>query len=162
MSNYLLLCHGGLNEFGSFDLQNEMQTVIYRGNYGSVLGGSAARQLVQILLDDPESTDPQIRRAIPNYTDSQVLVGKQSFRPDVRLSGDDRLLCFIMNLGTRKWLLLPGAWGTTLNHFVAQQGRDAFCLNLLCCTLLEGSNVEAPQPDPTLRVRDWESVLASV
>ena len=67
MSNLLLLCHGALMEFSSFELGDD-QAVQYRGNFGALLSGQVARSITAALLADPLVTDTQLARAIPNYT----------------------------------------------------------------------------------------------
>lgn len=153
MPDYILLCHGGLNEDSAFELAGD-QTVLYRGNFGSLLTGDAARRLVQTLRQDATVTDDQIKREIPNYQGTEEVGGPGTFRPDITLQGDDNLMCFIMNMATGKWLPLGTAWRTRLRDLVGQLG-GAFTLNLLCCTLLPDSDVDAPHPSPELKVKDW-------
>ncbi|WP_339730858.1 hypothetical protein [uncultured Gimesia sp.] len=154
MCNYILLCHGGLNQDRSFHLEDR-QTVIYRGNFGSLLSGAAARRLVATLTSDPTVTDAQLRIEIPNYVSSEEAEGPGDFRPDINLSGDDKLMCFVMDMSTGRWLKLNSAWRSRLSALVEDLGEE-FTLNLLCCTLLPESGVDAPHPDPNLQVPNWD------
>ena len=155
--NLLLLSHGGIRQFGSFDLGRD-QSVQYRGNFGSNLGYSAAREIVHALMDDPTITDERLARGFRDkYCPQDALEGPGSFAPDFNLSGDDRLPCFIMNLSTRQWSRLGSGWRSRLSVLCGRFGDRAFWLNLLCCANIEEVNVDPLVP--RLRVKDWEDML---
>lgn len=155
--NLLLLCHGGIREFGSFALKRD-QSVQYRGNFGSNLGYQAAREIVTALMDDPTITDERLARGFGNkYYPQPPLDGPGGFAPDFNLGGDDRLPCFVMNLSTRKWTRLGGAWKSRLSVMIEQLGDQAFWLNLLCCANIDDVNV--PPLDVRLQQKNWEALL---
>ncbi len=155
--NGLLLCHGGLKEFSAFSLKAE-QTVAYRGNYGTPLSAETARALVQALLDNPLVSDHEIGLQVMGYKPQDPLEGPGNFRPDLNLRGDNELLCFMMNMATRRWVKLDANWRSTLSEICLNLGSPLW-LNLLCCSNLNDVNVPEAAVDPTLRVKDWGSIL---
>ena len=159
--NVLLLCHGGIQEFGTFDLAWD-QTVQYRGNFGSPLNYFAAGELVGALLDDPTISDKQLARGFRDhaYFAQEPLEGRGSFAPNLRLSGDNNVLCFFMDMNTRSWSRLGRGWRSDLGQvcrMIGRNGRNPFWLNLLCCTNLE--DVDIPNLNARLEHRSWEDVL---
>lgn len=156
--NALLLCHGGLKEFSSFELKDK-QTVQYRGNFGTVLTSSVAKALVQALLSDPLATDAHIAAQIKDYQPHDPLNGPASFAPDINLAGDDKLLCFFMNMATRKWIQLGSGWKSSLSAVCTSAGAPLW-LNLLCCTQLDGATLAQAGVDAKLAVKDWATVFA--
>ena len=155
--NLLLLCHGGIREFGSFKLGRN-QTVQYRGNFGGNLSYQAAREIVHALMDDPTISDDRLARGFrTKYYPQEPLDGPGGFAPDFNLSGDDDLPCFIMNLSTGKWARLGGNWRNRLSHVCGQLEGEAFWLNLLCCANIEDVNVKPL--NPRLRLKKWEDLL---
>jgi hypothetical protein len=147
----ILLCHGSLREYSSFDL-NAGQTVQYRGNYGTPLSLENARVLVQTLQRDPFIRDRHLGASFLNYTPQDPLVGRGTFAPDINLSGDDNLPTFLYNLATadvtfsngwtvrgRHYLPLRSSHQARLSDVVREMGAPCH-LNLLCCTIIEGTN----------------------
>ena len=57
--NLLLVCHGALKEYSSFDVPKNVE-VQYRGVYGTLLGEPEAMAIVQALLDNPVATEKEI------------------------------------------------------------------------------------------------------
>jgi hypothetical protein len=155
--NGLLLCHGRLSDFGSLTL-DAGQTVQYRGNYGNPLSGTVARSLVQAILDNPHISDEEIGRSVERYQPQDPLQGPGGFKPDINLSGDDRLRCFFMDLSTRSWINLDSTWSSTLGN-VCQSLRAPLWLNLLCCTTLTGEEIPRAAVDEKLRVKEWSQLL---
>ena len=155
--NLVLLCHGRPLEDSNFDV-GDGQTLQYRGNYGSPLSGSAARTIVQALLQDPTVGDEQLRTAIPNYDPLEALVGPRTSGPDIALAGDDALPCFFLNLTTRALLWLPSGWHARLGGLLRDLGSPLW-LNLLCCTEVPGAGVVEPTVDRLVQVNSWAQVL---
>lgn len=157
--NIILLCHGGLKEFSSFDLA-EGQTVQYRGNYGTPLSASVAPAIVKALISDPYMSDQHLAANLQGYKPLDPLEGPNTFAPDIKLQGADDLLCFIMNMSTGKWLPLNSQWSSTLSNVISKLGSK-FWLNLLCCTNLPSANVQSTVVKSDLRVSSWAEVLKS-
>ena len=106
MSNYILLCHGGLSEFGTLELPAN-KSVQYRGKYGTDLSSSVAKAIVQALMSDPCVSDAHIAAQIQGYVGQDPLEGGKTYKPDINLRGDDHLLCFLMKMeGRRPWVRL--------------------------------------------------------
>jgi hypothetical protein len=155
--NLLLLCHGRRSDFGSFEL-GAGQCVQYRGNFGTPLSSSNARALVKALIENPTVLDREIATQISNYQPQDPLEGPGGFRPDISLSGDDNLLCFLMNMNTRRWVQLGSGWSSSLNQ-VAQDFSPPLWLNLLSCTTLGDGDVQRAYVKPELAVKSWKDVL---
>ena len=75
------------------------------------------------------------------------------------LSGDDQLLCFLMNMNTRRWIRLGSNWSTRFSALVGSLNGAACWLNLLCCTLQPKADVPRGIVDPDLRIDDWALLL---
>ncbi len=157
MTDILILCHGNQREFGVFDLKKD-QAVLYRGNFGALLGVGAAKRLVTTLLQDPLIGDKELAKEIPNYKGA-ACAGPGTFKPDIELSGDDNLLCFIMNLHDGRWWRLGSGFKSKLSEIIAGLGDGPFTVNLLCCTLSKDSGAEAPTVDKALQVKDWPALF---
>ncbi len=157
MPNLLLLCHGGLDEFSAFDV-TQGSCVQYRGNYGTNLSASVAQQIFSALLSNPTIDDRQLGRGIQGYTPHDPLGGPRTYRPDVILSGDDNLPCFLLNLNSRRWTRFDSSWTSRLRSVTSQLSGTSYWLNLLCCTNLPGANVTSAYVDHTLQV-PWQQVL---
>lgn len=146
MSNYVLVCHGGIREFTSFTLA-EGQEVQYRGNYGAKLGYGTALAVWKALKSDPTLDDKTLSKGINNYNPEPVLAGPNTFAPDIDLEGDDTLFLFLINMNTRKYIRLGNAWKIRLSALVkilGNKGKNSFWLNLLCCTEITESGIEMP------------------
>ena len=146
MSNYVLVCHGDIREFGSFNLAAK-QEVQYRGNFGAPLDYVTALAVWKALRSDPTVDDKSLAKAIHNYHPEPVLAGPNSFAPDIDLAGDDNLFLFLINMNTRNYIRLKDDWKIRLSSLVdilGNQGRSSFWLNLLCCTKFSGSGIEMP------------------
>ncbi|MBP2449631.1 hypothetical protein [Rhizobium leguminosarum] len=146
MSNYVLVCHGNIREFGSFHLAAK-QEVQYRGNFGAKLGYMTALAVWKALKSDPTLDDKSLGKAIQNYHPEPVLAGPNSFAPDINLEGDDNRFLFLINMNTRNYILLKGDWKIKLSSLVdilGNQGTSGFWLNLLCCTEIPESGIEMP------------------
>ncbi len=146
MSNYVLVCHGGIREFSSFSLEDD-QEVQYRGNFGAPLGYGTALAIWNAIKSDPTVSDEQLARGIANYHPQDVLQGPGRFSPDLDLSGDDNLFLFIININTGRYARLDGNWHVRLSALVGLLGASgrAFWLNLLCCTQIANSGITPPQ-----------------
>ncbi len=155
--NLILLCHGALKEFSSFELANR-QTVQYRGNYGTPLSAQAAAAVIKALKSDPYMTDKQLASSLKGYIPTAPLEGKGGFSPDVSLAGDDNLPCFIMNMANGRWWPLPGTWRSTLGRVVSDLGSPLW-LNLLCCTPLKGSDLPEVGVQSDHMVKSWSEVI---
>jgi len=159
MSNYVLVCHGDVHEFGSFSLAKD-QEVQYGGNFGAVLPYGTAIAVYKAIYRDP--TTPIKNLAIENFDPPDPLVGPGSFKPDFDLSGDDKLLLFLMNLNTRAYMRLGGGWKSRLSTLVTNLGKAGeqapFVLYLMCCTAQEG--VEVPIPQGASLVSVYEKLTA--
>lgn len=156
--NLLLLCHGGLREFASFELKDR-QTVQYRGNFGTSLTASVAKALVGALVSDPYIGDQQLAYMVSGYTAQPSLDGPRSLKPDISLSGDNpqKCLCFVMNMTSKKWFPLEGSWRSNLNE-VVNGCPSPLWLNLLCCTFID-ENVQEAFVRPHVKVKSWADVL---
>lgn len=84
MSNYVLVCHGGIREFSSVELQDG-QEVQYRGNFGAPLGYGTALAIWNAIRSDPTVSDRQLARGIANYQPQDVLRGPGTFSPNLDL-----------------------------------------------------------------------------
>ena len=158
MPNLLLLCHGGLDEFGSFDVQ-QGSTVQYRGNFGTNLSGPVARTLVSAILDNPTVTDVELKRSIDGYDPQEPLDGPGTFRPNIRLSGSTSPFCFVMNLSTRQWVPLDGTFKTTLKDVVRSFAGHNYWLNLLCCTNLKLDELPRATINDSKKALSWDKLL---
>lgn len=146
MSNYVLVCHGGIREFSSVELQDG-QEVQYRGNFGAPLGYGTALAIWNAIKSDPIVSDRQLATGIANYQPQDVLHGPGTFSPDLDLGGDDNLFLFMININTRRYARLGAKWETrlsTLTRLLGANGRS-FWLNLLCCTQIADSGIKPPQ-----------------
>ncbi len=145
MSNYVLICHGGIREHSSFSLLDR-QEVQYRGNFGAPLGYKTALAIWNAIKADPTVSDHELARGIANYHPQDVLRGPGTFAPDLDLSGDDAINLFIINLNTRRYIGLGSAWETRLSSLVRHLGRGggSFWLNLLCCTQMPEAGISPP------------------
>lgn len=152
----LLLCHGMLRDDSAFEV-GAGQVVQYRGNFGTDLYLPEALALVQALLSDANVSERQIGSQISGYRQHEPLEGPGSFGPDVALQGDDQLLCFAMDLASRRWLRLGTAWQARLGMLLRGLGQPLH-LNLVCCTALN-TQVAAGVIDPGLQVGDWVNLM---
>jgi len=159
--NLLLLCHGRLSEFNSFELKAQ-QTVQYRGNFGTILSLPTAKKLVQALTSDPCISDQQLAMSVSGYNAQVPLEGPNSFRPDIDLNGDNdpQYLCFLMNMTSKTWLPLGANWRASLNEVVQtfQVCHPPLWLNLLCCTFIDGT-VQQAVVDRHRVAKNWNDVL---
>lgn len=146
MSNYVLVCHGGIHDFSSFTLA-EGQEVQYRGNFGAKLGYVTALAVWKALKSDPTIDDETLSTGINNYNPEPVLSGPKTFAPDLDLEGDDSLFLFLINMNTGNYIRLKSTWKTRLRDLVdilGNKGKNGFWLNLLCCTDIPESGIEMP------------------
>jgi hypothetical protein len=155
--NLILLCHGELSDFGSFELAKD-QEVQYRGNWGEPLSPPIAKALFQALIQNPNVTPEQIGKQINGYQQTDVLTGPKPVKPDIELWTTANPPCFLMDLGTREWRRLPPAPRTTLGRVVRALGAPLW-LDLICCTELPGF-AETSGVDPSLEVKRWDQVFA--
>lgn len=156
MSNLILVCHGGLDEFRSFELKKG-QVVHYRGNFGAPINESSARRIVTTLLQDPTTTDQQFAMELKNYQPSEPLTNG-TFRPDINFSGSEKPKCFVMNMTTKHRFDLGSGWMSRLSDLVRQLPQN-FYLNLICCTDL-GIDVARSTVDDAVAVRTWQDVFS--
>jgi hypothetical protein len=158
MSNLLLLCHGGLREFGTFEL-TRTQTIQYRGNFGALIDEVAARRIVHTLLQDPTVSDQQLGREIVNYRPTDPITGPGGFGPDIDLGGGGAPPCFFVDLSTHRRFDLDMHWRTRLSQLIQTLPAD-FYLDLVCCTDA-GIRAVGPQIEPFVAVRSWADVFHS-
>ncbi|HEX8151792.1 MAG TPA: hypothetical protein VF698_01645 [Thermoanaerobaculia bacterium] len=155
MSNLILVCHGGLNEFRSFELKKG-QVVHYRGNFGAPINESSAARIVKTLLQDPMTTDKQFATELKNYQPSEPLTNG-TFRPDIDFGGSEKPKCFVMNMTTRRRLDLGKGWTSRLSDLVRQLPQN-FYLNLICCTDL-GIDAAYSTVNNAVAVKSWNDVF---
>lgn len=154
--NLLLLCHGALSEFGSFEL-DAGQEVQYRGNYGESLSGEVAAALAKALLENASITAQQIGRQISNYRQVDALVGPRPVKPDIELWATANPPCFVVDLSTGEWSRLAGTWRSTLGRLVRDLGAPLH-LDLLCCTEIPDLEHKAVVKSD-LKVKRWDQVF---
>ncbi|RKQ84967.1 hypothetical protein C8N24_6598 [Solirubrobacter pauli] len=154
--NLVLLCHGALSEFGSFELGAD-QEVQYRGNFGESLEPPVAAALFKALVQNPTVTERQIATQISGYHQEPVLAGPRSVKPDIKLWATTSPPCFVMDLTTRQWGRLAPTFRSTLGQVVRGLGAPLH-LDLLCCTELPDFKDRAVV-DPALEVKTWAQIF---
>jgi len=159
--NLLLLCHGApdIEKLSTVELKAK-QTVQYRGTYGTALSVPMAKYIVDALKKDVTVTEAGLVAGLKGYKASDPIEGPVRGAQDIYLQGDDRLLCFAMNLNTGVWIQLGKSWNTKLGKLVASWDFP-FWLNLLCCTELPDANVAQAFVKKETAAGSWKDVLVT-
>jgi len=132
MANYILLCHGAPIEFSSFEVPKKTE-IVYWGAPGYLLPASVAwTAITQIRMNpfDLESINRYFN-GLPPLKD-RTLTGGYTYRPDLLLSGDNNLICILINLNNNRYALLDDKWVFKLSAFITNANEEL--IHLLCCT----------------------------
>jgi hypothetical protein len=160
--NLMMLCHGAPDEENMYTVElKKNQTLQYRGKFGTGMSPDLAKYVVKALRENATVSEVQLASGLKGYQATDPLDGPKSFRPDFYLQGDDKLLCFIMNMNTGRWMPLGPDFNTTLGKFIAGLGTTPFWLNLLCCSFLPDSKQTEAFVNPQLKAGDWNTILSA-